>query len=169
MEPEDTLMPDCTPHAPEISDLYDAELVMARLADAGRTLMALWVRGVRPAGYGSGMPEYGHDPEDLRDQIPDPEKIDPPSAREVSDMDRVLAWLKLIPDSKLHWRRVVGYRMLVNPRTGKRVMSFKTIAFRLNSGEAMCERVYYAGVDLIVRTLNEPAVLAAARGVVWRV
>jgi len=162
-------MPDCTPHAPEIPDLYDADLVVRCLAEAGRTLTALWVRGTRPAGFGSGMPEYGHDPEDLKDQLPDPDKIDPPTARQISDMDRVLAWLKLIPDSKLHWRRVVGYRMLVNPRTGKHVMGFKMIAFRLSSDEAMCERVYYAGIDLIVRMLNEPAVLAAARGVVWRV
>ncbi len=154
-------MPDCTPHVPEIADLYDAELVMARLADAGRTLMALWVRGVRPAGYGSGMPEYGHDVEDLRDQMPDLDKVDQPASREVTEMDRVLEWVRLIPDTKVHWRRVVGLRMLVNPRTDRPVMSWKRIATELRSEPKMVENVWYAGVDLIVVGLNQPIIRQA--------
>lgn len=149
------------------ADLFDAELVISRLQDAGRTLMALWVHGVRPAGYGSGMPEYGHDEEDMRDQLPDPDKIDQPGARAVSDMDRVLEWVRLIPDSKLHWRRVVGYRMLTNPRTDKPVMSWKRIALELRSEPKMCETVFAAGVDYIVVELNKPLISAASVRVRW--
>ncbi len=161
-------MPDGqTYHGPIPADLYDAELVIGRLNDAGRTLMALWVHGVRPAGYGSGMPEYGHDPEDLRDQMPDPDKIDQPNAREVTAMDDALAWLKHIPDSKVHWRRCVGYRMLTSPRNDKPCWSWKRMAVELRSEPKMCENAYNAGIDLIVVELNKPLISDALVRTRW--
>lgn len=149
------------------SDFYDAETVIGALSDAGRTLMALRVRNLRPAGYGSGMPEYGHEEEDLVDQLPDAEKIDEPSAREVTHMDTVLAWIRLIPESKRDWRRVIGYRMLINPRTDKPVMSWKKIALQMKSDAKLCETVYHAGVDEIVRELNAPLIAQANLGMAW--
>lgn len=151
------------------SDLYDAELVIHALSDAGATLVALWVQGIRPAGYGSGMPEYGHDEEDMKDQLPDPEKIAQPNAKEVTQMDKVLDWIKLIPDSKIPLRRVIGYRMLTNVRTEKPLMSWARIALEVGTDKTNCERMYENGVDLIVSKLNEPIIRAAQKLAKWSI
>lgn len=163
-------MPDGQNYGGSIStDLYDAQLVIDTLADAGKTLVALWVRGVRPAGYGSGMPEYGHDEEDLKDQMPDPDKIAQPNASQVTQMDKVLEWVKLIPESKASWRRVLGYRMLTDPRTDRPLMRWERIALEVKADKAACKRIYEAGVDLIVVELNKPIIAEAVAAARWSI
>ena len=147
---------------------YDAELVIYRLEEAGRTLLALPNRGCMPAGMGAAWPDvvhaaveaYGYDPEQIRPAVPSAEKI--------TRMDEVWRWLVLIPldrnkpGSEEPWsrhggavlRRIVMMRALVNPMTGRHRWSWRRMGLALNcSHEAL--RIWHAtAIDRLVSALN---------------
>ena len=133
----------------------DSAFVVARLAEAGATLLALpnsgpstrlrtggleWVRDVVPLGT-RGQTR-------LRPAAPDAAAID--------RMDRALAWVSMIPQEKYVLRRVVGARSLVCPMTGRQVFSWRRIGTALGAEHKAVQRWHAQGVALIVAALNRP-------------
>lgn len=145
-------------------DAYDDALVMARLEDAGRTLMALQVPGCRPAGYRSGMPEivrelteaYGWDGAELR--------TGPPSSSAIGRMDQALSWVGLLPADRLAMRRIVLMRMLVNPVSDRHVFSWRRMAAVLRCSHEAVRGWHEVAIGMIVGRLNAPGFCAVSGG-----
>ncbi len=133
----------------------DAAFVLARLHEAGATLLSLPHTGhgtqlrqgglewVRDAATG-----YGAAPARLRPPVP--------SAAAIDRMDVALAWISLIPEDKRVLRRVVGARSLISPMTGRHVYSWRRIGAAVGADHKAMQRWHAQGVDLIVAALNAP-------------
>ena len=138
----------CTPYVAPGG--YTPELVISRLYRAGATLMALQVRGVKPAGFGSCMPTpLGTIADDLRPA--------PPSSQRISDMDQVLTWVQLIPESRMDLRKVLNAHCLCSPLTGKPIFSFRKIGAQLGVSHVTVRSYWLEAVGIICAALNRPA------------
>jgi hypothetical protein len=143
---------------------FTPEFVVAALEEAGRTLLALPITGVRPAGYRCNMPEvvrqfhesYGTDPVPLRAPTP--------SSKAISAMDVVLNWISLIPADRFVIRRVVQCRALTNPITGKHLYTWSRLGVHLHCDYRAAQRWHAEGIATIVARLNQPGLCAAAGG-----
>lgn len=174
----DQLSPGSLPHpapAPPLAaaSIYQplpetVEELELRLADAGRTLMALAVRGTRPAGYRTYWPEvvdsaaeaYGYTEEDC--------PVPAPSNRAISRMDEAFRWVALIPldpprpgSGDTHsrhggamLRRVILGRCLTNPRSGRAVMSWRKLGKRLGSNHEAVRQWHALGLARILARLH---------------
>jgi len=90
----------------------DAPFVIARLEEAGATLLALpgtgWTTKLRESSLEivrTAMENYGWTDKRVRPAIP--------SAARISRMDEVMGWITLIPLDRYVLRRIVGARSLV--------------------------------------------------------
>lgn len=136
--------------APQITP---ADVVIARLEEAGATLLALPNRG-----YGLGM--RGFWPEIMRDAAEAygygiaPLRAAAPSPRDITAMDAALAWLSLIPDSQRVLRRVVGARALVSPVTGRALFSWRRLGVLVGADHRAVQRWHGDGIAVIVEALQ---------------
>jgi hypothetical protein len=87
-----------------------------------------------------------------------------PSPAAVSEMDRVLGWVSLIPQERFVIRRVVQCRALVNPRTGRHVYSWRKLATFLRCDLRAVQRWHAEGIATIVSRLNQPGLCSMAAG-----
>ena len=156
-------IPAPNPHTPDGLPATPA-WVCAMLEEAGATLLALPDRGyttrlrsggldwVRDAAAvlapGSALPP-------LRPASPSPAAID--------RMDRVLAWLSLLPDSAAVLRRVAGARALVHPITGRHLFSWRRMAVALGTDHKAVQRWHAQALAGISAALNAPAACGASR------
>lgn len=136
---------------------YDARLVLARLEEAGRTLLAL-----PQGGYTTGMrtnaamlirhmiEAEGGEPVTSRVRPP------VPSAAGITRMDEALAWIPLIPRDRSVLRRIVGARALVNPLTDRYLFTWRRLGTMLGADHKAVQRWHAQGVDMIVCALNAP-------------
>ena len=130
-----------------------AEWVIARLEEAGTTLLALpntgpstrlvqggleWVRSAAES-YGAGRTK-------LRPAIP--------SAAHITRMDQALRWISSIPDDRYVLRRVVGARSLVHPLTGRYLFSWRRLGAAVGADHKAVQRWHAQGIDTIVALLN---------------
>ena len=147
-----------------MEQLHTAETVEARLLDAGRTLMALWVGGTRPAGYRSAMPEFVRVfEEDVRYQrtaMP----VLPPAPRAISAMDQTLSWIGLLPRDRVVMRRVVGLRMLCRPHDTRPLFSWRRIGADLHASHEAVRQWHEQAVEVIVVALNLPGLCRLSGG-----
>ena len=134
---------------------YDAALVVARLEEAGRTLLAL-----PPGGHSTGLRtntatlvrrmieagETGAVPARLRPAVP--------SAEGITRMDEALGWIPPIPGDRTVLRRIVGARALVNPMTDRHLYPWRRLGGLLGADHKAVQRWHAQGVELIVRALN---------------
>ena len=137
------------------SAFYDAQMVLARLEEAGRTLLAL-----PPDGYGTGLrlnaavlvrhmiEAEGGDPVPARVHPP------VPSAAGITRMDEALGWIPLIPRERSVLRRIVGARALVNPLTDRYLYPWRRLGTMLGADHKAVQRWHAQGVDMIVSALN---------------
>lgn len=134
--------------------MIDAEFVVARLEEAGRTLLALPAHGTRPASIRSNMPTpvreaveaYGYTSADNRAAIPD--------NRAISLMDEAFGWLVLIPADRMLVRRVVGMRALVLPIDGRHVHTWRGLAQILRCSHTAARLWHGHGIAMIVMGLR---------------
>ena len=135
--------------------LVDAEYVLYRLEEAGRTLLALpnvgpttRLRTSRHDIVQSAIEAYGWQNVDQR--------VRPaiPSHLHVTRMDEALDWIPLIPRDRYVLRRIVGARALVSPVTERHLFSWRRLATLLGADHKAIQRWHAQGVDLIVNTLN---------------
>ena len=144
-------------HAPR--PRFDAETVIARLEEAGETLLCLprsdpatGLRQTRSEFVADALQAYAAT-DDARPRLPVP-----PAAR-ITRMDQALAWVPLIPQDKLVLRRIVGCRSLVSPVTGRHLFSWRRLARLLGADHKAISRWHANGIDLIVTALNQDTAL----------
>ena len=131
----------------------DATFVIARLEEAGETLLCLPASGpstrLRTSSLDvvrSALESYGHDSGRLRPPVP-------PAAR-ISRMDETFAWLALIPDDRYVLRRIVASRALVSPTTGRHLFPWRRLGLLLGADHKAIQRWHAQGIDLLVARLN---------------
>ena len=133
----------------------DPETVIARLEEAGRTLLALPRTGPTTRLVQSGM-EWVRDAQDtvvhermtIRPAVPD---------ANITRMDEALGWIPLIPIDKYVLRRVVGARSLVNPMHGRHLFSWRRLGTAIGADHKAVKQWHAKGIDIIVARLRAPS------------
>ena len=145
-------MPVGTPFAPQ-TQLLDAEAVIERLEEAGRTLLSLPNSGPSTRLVQSGLEwvrdaseQYGRVAARVRPSIPD--------AAQISRMDQALAWIPLIPVDKYVLRRIVGARCLINPLTCRHVYSWRRLGTAMGADHKAVQRWHSQGIAMLVAHLR---------------
>lgn len=131
----------------------DAETVIARLEEAGATLLALPNTGPSTRLVQSGLEWI----RDASEQFAQPRaKLRPaiPDAAQITRMDQALAWIPLIPADRYVLRRIVGARTLVNPMNGRYLFSWRRVALAIGADHKAVQRWHAQGIDLIVDCLG---------------
>jgi hypothetical protein len=146
----------------------DAEYVIYRLEEAGRTLLALPNSGystrlrttrldiVRSAIEGYGWDSARKEPGRLSPAMPD--------ATRVTRMDEALAWIPLIPRDRYVLRRIVGARCLVSPTTERHLFAWRRLAALLGADHKAIQRWHAQGIDMIVAAVNAAIPRPDSRG-----
>lgn len=143
---------------PPREGVYDAQLVLARLEEAGRTLLAL-----PPGGYSTGMrlnvAALVRHMIEAGEGEPVLARLHPPvpSAAVITRMDEALGWIPLIPRDRSVLRRIVGARSLVNPMTDRHLYPWRRLGVMLGADHKAVQRWHAQGVDMIVGALNAAA------------
>ncbi len=139
------------PHGAE----YGAEEVIARLEEAGATLLALPMRGystglrmgtleiVRTAAEAYGWDESAR----LRPPVP--------SAARISRMDEAFSWLALIPDARYVLRRIAAARALTHPLTGRHLYPWRRLGAALGADHKAVQRWHAEAISLLVAALGQ--------------
>lgn len=140
------------PHTPD-GEPAGAEWVIARLEEAGTTLLALPNTGPSTRLVQGGLEwvrdaaeSYGAARAKLRPAIP--------SAAQISRMDQAFRWISRIPEDRYVLRRIVGARSLVHPMTGRYLYSWRRLGTAVGADHKAVQRWHAQGVDLIVVLLN---------------
>lgn len=124
----------------------------SRLEEAGMTLLALRVGGLRPHGHRCQMPEpvrsiwtaYGV--ERVRVDWP------APSSDAIDRMEEVMDWLPMVDD--VVCRRIVAARMLTHPLSCRPIVSYGRLAKAFNTSRSTVDRWFWRGVDDIIQKLR---------------
>jgi uncharacterized protein DUF6362 len=132
----------------------DAEIVIARLEQAGATLLAMRERSPLPMAYGSNWPVVVHDSMEAYGWTGETPRAAIPDARAITAMDRAWAWLRLIPRDKRVLRRVVAARSLVHPVSGRALVSWPRLARILGCDKRAVQRWHAQGIGIIVARLQ---------------
>ncbi len=126
--------------------------IIARLEDAGRTLLAL--------------PDGGHSTrlrstvwEVLREPMEAPAaatRLRPPvpDGPLVSRMDEALGWIALIPHDRYVLRRIVGARALVHPLTLRHMFPWRRLGTALGADHKAVQRWHAQGIAIIAAGLS---------------
>ena len=137
------------PECPPLS----AELLIARLEEAGTTLLSIphsgWTTKLRTSSLDivrSAAEAYGWGEGRLRPPVPSAAKID--------RMDEALSWIPLIPAENYVLRRIVGARCLVHPLTERHLYPWRRLAAALGADHKAIQRWHGQGIDLILGALN---------------
>ncbi len=133
---------------------FGAEAVIARLEEAGATLLALPQRGystgfrqstleiVRAASEAYGWEGNAK----LRPPVP--------SAGAITRMDEAFAWLALIPDDRYVLRRILAARALTHPLSGRHLYPWRRLAAALGADHKAVQRWHREGVGLLLAGLS---------------
>lgn len=133
----------------------DAEYVLYRLEEAGRTLLALpntgpttHLRVTRHDIVQTAIEAYGWSKMDARLRPPIP------SSAHITRMDEALDWIPRIPIDRYVLRRIVGARALISPITERHLFPWRRLATLLGADHKAIQRWHAQGIDLIVAGLN---------------
>ncbi len=140
--------------APRTGGRLDGEEIVARLEQAGATLLALPSRGysthLRQMRFDivhTALEAYGWEAPALRAPAP--------SATAISAMDEAFAWLGLISEQSFLLRRILGARALVHPLTGRYLFPWRRLAATLGADHKSVQRWHANGVSVLQRRLND--------------
>ena len=141
-----------TAHATD-TRLFDADLVIYRLEEAGAALLALpgtgWstrMRGSSLEVVRAAIESYGWTTNRIRPPVP--------SAARITRMDEAMSWLLLVPIDRYVLRRIVGARSLVHPITERHLFPWRRLGAALGADHKAVQRWHAQGIDLIVTALN---------------
>ena len=131
----------------------DAAWVVARLEEAGRTLLALPGTGystrLRTSNLDivrTAMEAYGGGTARVRPPVP--------SAAHITRMDEALGWIPMIPQDRYVLRRIVGARCLINPVTDRPLYSWRKLATLLGADHKAVQRWHANGITILVSLLS---------------
>ncbi len=135
------------------NDAIDAQAVVARLEEAGRTLLALPHSGPSPRlrtsawdVLQSAVEGYGWEGRPVRPAVP--------GAARITRMDEAFGWIALIPRDRYVLRRIVGARALVHPLTERHLYPWRRLGAALGADHKAVQRWHAQGVALIVAALR---------------
>jgi hypothetical protein len=136
----------------------DAEYVIYRLEEAGRTLLALPSGGFGPRLrvsvweiVRSSLEGYGWSAAQVHPSVP--------AARLITRMDEAMSWIALIPRDRYVLRRIVGARALVSPVTERHLYTWRRLGALLGADHKAVQRWYAQGIDMIVTALSSGRVI----------
>lgn len=131
----------------------NADAVMKRLEDAGRTLLSMPPASLpgrmRPVTYdqlAGGVREF-------QDALGRPLRCTP-SPQDIDLMDEALEWLPLIPQDRYVIRRIVACRALVSPLTDRHLFPWRRIGTLIGADHKAVQRWHGQGIDYIVTALK---------------
>jgi hypothetical protein len=131
----------------------DDQFVIARLEEAGATLLALpgtgWTTRLRVSSLDivrAAIENYGWTESRVRPAIP--------SAARISRMDEAMGWIPLIPLDRYVLRRIVGARSLVNPTTERHLFPWRRLGAVLGADHKAVQRWHRQGIGMIVAALS---------------
>jgi hypothetical protein len=145
--------PHGTAHGAAHGAAHDADAVVARLEEAGRTLLALPHTGPSTKLRVSVL-EVVHEAVAGGDDQGGRLRAAYPGSAQVSRMDEALGWLSRIPPDRTVLRRIVGARALVHPTTDKHLYPWRKLAAALGADHKAIQRWHAQGIALIVASLN---------------
>jgi len=129
------------------------QLVIARLEEAGTTLLALpgtgWTTKLRTSSLEivrAAIENYGWTENRVRPAVP--------SAARISRMDEAMGWIPLIPLDRYVLRRIVGARSLVSPTTERHLFPWRRLAVAIGADHKAVQRWHRQGIALIVAALK---------------
>ena len=133
----------------------DSAFVIARLEEAGSTLLALphtgpstKLRMSRHDVVHSAIEAYGWQSVDQRLRPP------VPSSAMVTRMDEAMGWITLIPLDRYVLRRIVGARSLVGPINGRHLFPWRRLGAVLGADHKAVQRWHRQGIEIIVANLG---------------
>lgn len=138
------------PHPPA-----NAASVVARLEEAGQTLLALPHSGPTTRLVQSGM-EWVRDAAYVATEVRGKLRPPIPDAAQISRMDQALAWIGLISSDRFVLRRIVGARSLIDPLNGRHLYSWRRVALSIGADHKAVQRWHAQGIDIIVAALRQP-------------
>ena len=146
-----------------MSDLPDAvAYVVARLEDAGRTLLCLPDTGHSTRLRSSAL-EIVRAAGELEPAAPGKRlRLPVPSAARIAAMDEAWAWLGLVPNDRYVLRRIVGARALVSPATDRHLFSWRRLGGLLGADHRAVQRWHGEGIGWIVTGLARTNVAGAS-------
>ena len=131
----------------------DADFVIARLEEAGATLLALpgtgWTTKLRTSNIEivrTALESYGWTEARIRPAVPSSEKI--------TRMDEAMGWIGVIPLDRYVLRRIVGARSLVHPVTDRHLFPWRRLGAALGADHKAVQRWHGQAIDMIVAALN---------------
>lgn len=139
----------------------DAEFVIYRLEEAGRTLLSLPNVGCMPAGYKSNWPEVVHAALEAYGYTPEMAKAPCPSPKKIGRMDEAMRWVAFIPEARSQHRRIVLMRSLVHPITERHRWSWRRLGDTFGWDRRAVQLWHGQGIDMIVNEMRRRNVDAA--------
>ena len=140
------------PHDEGHAALPDAPYVVARLEEAGATILALPATGPSTRMRISAL-EVVHTAAESYGWAAGPLRPPAPSSARISRMDEAFAWLGLIPEDRYVLRRIVGARSLVHPITERHLFPWRRLGKVLGADHKAVQRWHAQGVAMIVAAL----------------
>ncbi|WP_063353596.1 DUF6362 family protein [Acetobacter oryzifermentans] len=126
------------------------------LEEAAHTLSTLPASGLRPSGIKCGWPDIVRDLEDLDCTRESDDFPSPPSADEITRMDKVLSWINLLGPDERNYRAVINMRLIVHPISGMHRWTWRKIAKKLGTDHKRVKDWYQAGIDAIAKKIRQP-------------
>ena len=140
------------PVDPRDGSVVDATYVIARLEEAGATLLALpgsgWTTKLRTSSIEivrTALENYGWTATRIRPAVP--------SAEQITRMDEALSWIGVIPLDRYVLRRIVGARSLVHPVTERHLYPWRRLGAALGADHKAVKRWHGQAIDMIVAVL----------------
>jgi len=116
---------------------------------AGLRLVAITVRGTKPAGFRVAWPDFAQDKWEVTNfRAATAIRIPSPPPNEVTIMDSILR----LPDfcRVFGVRRVIQYRALIHPISGRHIQSWDKIAAKLSTDKRTVRRWHEKGLEEII-------------------
>ncbi len=141
---------------PPLMAFVDAEYVIYRLEEAGRTLLAL-----PHSGYSTRLRTSRHDIVQAAAEAYGWSNVDArlrppvPSSPQITRMDEALDWIPLIPIDRYVIRRIVGSRALISPITERHLFPWRRLGALLGADHKAVRRWHAQGIDLLVTAINQ--------------
>ncbi|GAN76371.1 DUF6362 family protein [Acidisphaera rubrifaciens] len=134
----------------------DAPYVVARLEEAGATILAMPATGPSTRMRLSTL-EVVHTAAESYGWTAGPARPPTPSSARISRMDEAFAWIGLIPEDRYVLRRIVGARSLVHPITERHLFPWRRLGKVLGADHKAVQRWHAQGVAMIVAALGRRA------------
>ncbi|HVE20640.1 MAG TPA: DUF6362 family protein [Acidocella sp.] len=135
------------------ADDWTERLIIERLEDAGRTLIAMKDTGYRP-GLAQRQHDVVHDIWDAYNWTIPPElRLPRPGIEEIKRMDEAYGWMKFIPSGQVTMRRIVQARSLRHPLSDRYLFSWRRLADVLRLDHKAVQRVHANGIRNILKGL----------------